>query len=113
MEQYEIKIKQGESLTLTHPGTDDVEISLDGGIVADAYIVSFEERTIDGEPGYAKTTCLNGIKDLVMVKKSQLSDDDLISEMEMGAHYLFICVLKDKNAKQTTPYYIKLNFQEK
>lgn len=113
MENYQIIIKQSESLTLKHPNMDDIEISLGGSEVVDSYIVSFEEKTIEGEPGYMKTTCLNGIKDIVMIKKSQLSKDDKISEMEMNTNYLFMTVLKNKDDKSTTPYYIKLQPAEK
>ena len=109
MENYKITIEQKKSLTLMHPDMDDVEISLRGAEVVDAYVVVFNEKEIEGEPGYTKTTSVNGLVDMVSVKKSQLSKDDKISSIVMGEPYLFIAILPaGSKTGKTEPYYIKL-----
>ena len=109
MEKYKITIEQKKSLTLTHPNMDDVEISLGGAEVIDAYVVVFNEKEIEGEPGYTKTTSINGLVDMVSIKKSQLSKDDKISSIVMGEPYLFMAILSaGSKTGKTEPYYIKL-----
>ena len=109
MENYKITIEQKKSLTLTHPDMDDIEISLGDAEVIDAYVVVFNEKEIDGELGYTKTTSVNGLVDMVSVKKSQLSKDDKISSIVMGEPYLFMAILPaGSKTGKTEPYYIKL-----
>lgn len=108
MERYQIKIEQKKSLTVTHPDMDELEISLGGAEVVDAYVVVFNEKEIEGEPGYTKTTATNGLVDMVSVKKSQLSKDDKTSSLVMGEPYLYMAILPKSDASKTEPYYIKL-----
>ena len=113
MEKFQIKIEQKKTLTVTHPDMDDLEISLGGAEVVDSYVVVFEETEIDGEPSYTKTTAINGIIDMVSVKKSQLTKDDKISSIVMGEPYLYMAILPKSDAGKTEPYYIKLLMKEK
>ena len=108
MEKYQIKIEQKKTLMVTHPDMDDLEISLGGAEVVDSYVVVFEENEVDGEPGYTKTTAINGLIDMVSVKKSQLSKDDKTSSLVMGEPYLYMAILPKSDAAKTEPYYIKL-----